>query len=88
MIYIKNLDGIDSVISVTLLDQTQIPGKYKKCNSRCPISFKMLTDEIVKTVVEQLDKLIKTKKILYIHCYRCFYKCGMYNIIICVYLEC
>lgn len=77
-LYSKTLtenEQFDVVVSVTPLDETPIPGKYKHCNSRYPISFKMPTDEIVqivKTVADKLDEIMKSKengKNIYIHCY-------------------
>jgi protein-tyrosine phosphatase len=69
---LTEFEQLDAVVSVTPLDETPIPGKYKHCNSRYPISFKMPTDEIVqivKIVAEQLDEMLKNKKTVYIHCY-------------------
>jgi protein-tyrosine phosphatase len=69
---LTEFEQLDAVVSVTPLDETPIPGKYKHCHSRYPISFKMPTDEIVqivKIVAEQLDEMLKNKKTVYIHCY-------------------
>jgi protein-tyrosine phosphatase len=79
---LTEFEQLDAVVSVTPLDETPIPGKYKHCHSRYPISFKMPTDEIVqivKIVAEQLDEMLKNKKTVYIHCYE-----GVSRSVICV----
>lgn len=69
---LNQIEKIDMIISVTPLEETPIPSKYKDCNLRIPISFTMEIDDIVQivnNVVVKLNENMKKKKTIYIHCY-------------------